>query len=99
MTLYKASLKWGFPINEMGTALETVVDERGRVLIPQELREEAGLEEGTVVKLERGKGRTIQIAPVKGGRRPAWRDLNGMKPRRTGKPEWPTPEEIKGIWE
>ena len=83
----------------MGTALETVVDERGRVLIPQELREEAGLEEGTVVKVERGKGRTIQIAPVKGGGRPAWRDLNGTKPRRTGKPEWPTPEEIKGIWE
>ena len=79
--------------------METVVDERGRVLIPQELREEAGLEEGTVVKVEKGKGRTIQIAPLKRGTRLAWKDLDGIKPRRTGKPEWPTPEEIKSIWE
>jgi AbrB family looped-hinge helix DNA binding protein len=79
--------------------LETVVDERGRVLIPQELREETGLEEGTVVNVEKGKGRTIQIAPLKRGARLAWKDLDGIKPRRTGKPEWPTPEETKGIWE
>jgi len=79
--------------------LETVVDERGRVLIPQELREETGLEEGTVVKVEKGKGKTIQIAPLKRGTRLTWKDLDGIKPRRTGKPEWPTPEEIKGIWE
>jgi AbrB family looped-hinge helix DNA binding protein len=79
--------------------LETVIDERGRVLIPQELREEAGLEEGTLVKVEKGKGKTIQIAPLKGGGRLKWKDLNGIKPHRTGKPEWPTPEEIKGIWE
>lgn len=79
--------------------METIVDERGRVLIPQELREEAGLEEGTVVRVEKGKGKTIQIAPLKRGTRLAWKDLDGIKPRRTGKPEWPTPEEIKGIWE
>ena len=79
--------------------METVVDERGRVLIPQELREETGLEEGTVVKVEKGKGRTIQIAPLKRGTRLTWKDLDGIKPRRTGKPEWPTPEEIKSIWE
>jgi AbrB family looped-hinge helix DNA binding protein len=41
----------------MGKPLETVVDERGRVLIPQELREEVGLDEGTVVNLQKGKGR------------------------------------------
>ena len=79
--------------------METVVDERGRVLIPQELREEAGLEEGTVVKVEKGKGKTIQIAALKPGARLAWKDLDGIKPHRTGKPEWPTPEEIKDIWE
>ena len=76
-----------------------MVDERGRVLIPQELREETGLEEGTVVKVEKGKGRTIQIAPLKRGARLTWKDLDGIRPRRTGKPEWPTPEEIKSIWE
>ncbi|MGH9919435.1 MAG: AbrB/MazE/SpoVT family DNA-binding domain-containing protein [Nitrososphaerales archaeon] len=79
--------------------MEAVVDERGRVLIPQELREEMGLDEGTVVKLERGKGRTIQIAPLKSGKRLSWKDVKGTKPKRTGKPEWPTPEEIKSIWE
>lgn len=94
-----ASLKRPFPISIMGTTLETAVDERGRVLIPQELREEAGLEEGTIVKVERGRGQTIQITPVKGGVRPTWKDLNGTRPRRRGKPECPTPEEIKGIWE
>ena len=79
--------------------METVVDERGRVLIPQQLREEAGIEEGTIVKVEKGEGKTIQIAPLKGAARLAWKDLNGIKPRRTGKPKWPTPREIKSIWE
>lgn len=79
--------------------METVIDERGRVLIPQELREEAGLEEGMVVKVEKGKGKTIQIAPLRRRGRLTWKDLNGIKPHRKGKPEWPTPEEIKNIWE
>jgi AbrB family looped-hinge helix DNA binding protein len=83
----------------MGKTLETVIDERGRVLIPQNLREEAGMEEGTVVTLEKGKGQTIQIRPAKRRKRLSWSDLKGTEPERTAKPEWPTPEEIKSIWE
>jgi AbrB family looped-hinge helix DNA binding protein len=87
------------PIQLMGKPLETVVDERGRVLIPQELREEVGLDEGTVVNLQKGKGRTITIAPARGKNRLSWKDLKDVKPHRTANPEWPSPEEIKSIWE
>ncbi|MDV3278273.1 MAG: AbrB/MazE/SpoVT family DNA-binding domain-containing protein [Nitrososphaerales archaeon] len=77
--------------------METTVDERGRVLIPLELRRELGLDEGVVVNLKRERDE-ILIARAGQGRRP-WKELNGLKPTRTAKPEWPTPEEIKGIWE
>ncbi len=73
-----------------------MIDERGRVLIPQELRRELGLAEGTVVQLEKGEG-GIKMIPAR-RKRPSWKDLNGIKPTRTGRPEWPTPEEIKNIW-
>jgi len=78
--------------------LEAVVDERGRVLIPQELRSEVGLEEGTVVEVRREGKRDLVLAPSRKGRR-AWKELDGLRPTRTGKPEWPTPREIKSIWE
>ena len=87
------------PTHLVGKQLETVVDERGRVLIPQELREEVGLDEGTVVDLQKGKGRMITIAPARRKNRRSWKDLKDVKPHRTGNPEWPSPEEIKGIWE
>jgi bifunctional DNA-binding transcriptional regulator/antitoxin component of YhaV-PrlF toxin-antitoxin module len=83
----------------MGRPLETIVDERGRVLIPQELREEVGLDGGMVVSLQKGKGRMITIIPARRTSRLSWKDLKGIKPHRTAKPEWPTPEEIKSIWE
>lgn len=76
---------------------ETVVDERGRILIPQEIRERLGLNEGAVVKVAE-VGKELIVKPV-GKRRRSWKDLYGVKPQRTGKPEWPTVEEIKGIWE
>jgi len=77
--------------------METVVDARGRVLIPQPLREDFGLGEGVVVDVRKGKG-TIVISRAERKRR-TWKELNGIKHKRTGKPEWPTPEEIKSIWE
>jgi AbrB family looped-hinge helix DNA binding protein len=81
----------------MSGKMESVVDERGRVLIPQRLRSEAGLEEGTVVELRKEGKNLIVVAPFRKGRR-SWKDLRGLKPTRTGEPEWPTPEEIKRIW-
>jgi AbrB family looped-hinge helix DNA binding protein len=75
---------------------QTVVDQRGRVLIPEDVRERAGLDEGTVVRVEQQKV-GIVIKPVRRGKR-TWKQLCGMTPKRTGKPEWPTAEEIKSIW-
>lgn len=74
-----------------------MIDERGRVLIPQEIRERLGLNEGTIVKVAE-VGAKIVLNPVSRKRR-AWKDLCGIKPRRIGKPEWPTTKEIKSIWE
>ncbi len=76
---------------------QTVVDQRGRVLIPEEIREGAGLDEGTIVKVERQED-AIVIKPVRKSKR-TWKQLCGLTPKRTGKPEWPTPEEIKSIWQ
>jgi AbrB family looped-hinge helix DNA binding protein len=76
---------------------ETVVDERGRILIPQEIREKMGLNEGAVVEIAE-MGKELIVKPVSKRRR-TWEGLCGIKPQRTGKPEWPTAEEIKSIWE
>ena len=86
-----------FPTYSVGTCMtQTVVDQRGRVLIPEDIREGTGLEEGTVVKVEtREDG--IVIKPIRRSKR-SWKELCGLVPKRTGKPEWPTPEEIKNIW-
>ena len=75
---------------------QTVVDERGRVLIPEEIRESIGLNMGTVVEVEKMEERIL--IKLVGKNRRAWKQLCGLNPQRTGKPEWPTPEEIKNIW-
>ena len=86
------------PIILVGMAMaQTVVDGRGRVLIPEEIRETSGLHTGTVVAVEKYEGRII-IKPVRKSRR-AWKQLCGLAPQRTGNPQWPTPEEIKSIWQ
>lgn len=85
------------PITFVGIDMaQTIVDQRGRILIPEELREDAGLDEGTVVKVER-QDEGIVIQPLGRGKR-SWKQLCGLTPKRTGKPEWPTAEEIKSIW-
>jgi len=76
---------------------QTVVDQRGRVLIPEEIREDTGFQHGTVVEVER-EGEQIVIKPIRTHKR-AWKHLCGLRPKRTGVPEWPTPEEIKSIWQ
>ena len=76
---------------------QTVVDQRGRVLIPEEIREETGIDHGTVVAVEK-KGEGVVIKPIRKQKR-AWKQLCGIRPRRTRKPEWPTPDENKSIWQ
>lgn len=83
------------PISSVG--METTVDERGRVLIPQEIREKLRMTEGTLVQLEE-RGSVVVMRPTRQRRR-TWPELRGIRAVRTGKPEWPTPEEIKSIWE
>jgi AbrB family looped-hinge helix DNA binding protein len=80
-----------------GKKLRSVVDERGRVLIPQKVRESAGISSGTIVQMQQ-KGKIVEVIPTSEKRR-TWRDLSGLEPKRTGRPSWPTPEEIKSIWE
>jgi AbrB family looped-hinge helix DNA binding protein len=75
---------------------ETMVDQRGRVLIPEPIRESAGLVAGTLVAVERQRDRVV-IKPLRKSKR-GWRRLCGLAPKRTGRPEWPTPEEVKSIW-
>jgi len=75
---------------------QTVVDERGRVLIPEEIRESSGLDRGTVVAVEKEEDKIIIKRLGKNKR--TWKQLCGLAPQRIGKPEWPTPEEIKSIW-
>jgi len=76
---------------------ETMIDERGRVLIPEEIRESAGLTGGTVVTVEAKDGRIV-IKTLRRERK-GWKKLCGVSPQRTGKQEWPTPRELKSIWE
>ena len=86
------------PTDLVGKTLmtETVVDQRGRVLIPEEIRESAGLKSGAMVAIEKARDAVV-IKPLRKHKR-AWRQLCGLAPERTGKPEWPTTEEIKSIW-
>jgi AbrB family looped-hinge helix DNA binding protein len=76
---------------------QTVVDQRGRVLIPEDIREDTGLDHGTVVEVEKEAERVV-IRPIRESKR-SWKQLCGLRPKRTGKPEWPAPEEIKNIWQ
>ena len=84
------------PIGGRSLLTETVVDQRGRVLIPEDIRESAGLTSGAVVAIEKARD-VVVIKPLRRGKR-GWKELCGLVPERTGKPKWPTPEEIKGIW-
>lgn len=75
---------------------EAIVDQRGRILIPEEIRESTGLIGGTVVAVERELDGVV-IKPLRKDKR-GWKSLCGLVPKRTGKPEWPTPKEVKSIW-
>jgi AbrB family looped-hinge helix DNA binding protein len=96
--LYRRLFLATIPTDLVGKKLmtETIVDQRGRVLIPEEIRESAGLTSGAMVAIEKAKD-VIVIKPLRKHKR-GWRQLCGLAPERTGKPEWPTTEEIKDIW-
>jgi bifunctional DNA-binding transcriptional regulator/antitoxin component of YhaV-PrlF toxin-antitoxin module len=80
------------------------VDSKGRIILPREIHEMLG----DVVELERaGKekvllSKTKRVRIEKGtGRAKGNEDLMKLldkEPRRTGKPENPSPNEMKSIW-
>jgi len=66
------------------------LDEKGRVTIPREFREELG-EDVLVKKTEEG----ILLVP---GKRKEFLTEMEEEPRRTGKPANPSPARMKAIW-
>jgi len=88
----------GFPTNHCGQKYMsiTVLDDRGRVVLPKEVLEELGASKGDAVVFEkRGKDLVIMKASSKGGRLEEIMDWN---PKRTGKMEKVSPKTMKGIW-
>jgi len=77
--------------------MEIKVDSKGRVVIPQSVREKMEIKEGTLILIEeRDDG--ILLKPVQEKKRKI-EDFYSLEVKRTGKPEWATPKEIKSIWE
>lgn len=83
--------------------MQSTVDERGRILIPKEVRESMGLKEGSMVEISADQG-TVKIRPRKGKHKEKHEDARslygvGRHVKKTGEPEeWPSPEEIKALW-
>ncbi|MFI5420258.1 MAG: AbrB/MazE/SpoVT family DNA-binding domain-containing protein [Nitrososphaerales archaeon] len=79
------------------------VDSKGRVSLPREIREMLG----EIVEVRPIGKRKVLLSPAtkgtKTGARKVVRQENFLKlldkePKRTGKPENPTPEQMKAIW-
>jgi len=68
------------------------IDSKGRLVIPEGLRENLG-KVVVVKKIEEG----ILLRPAK-GRVDRLQVILSSEPRRTGKPENPRPEKMKQIW-
>jgi len=77
--------------------METRIDAKGRVVIPQAVREKLGIKEGMLISVEEREG-CVLLRPKREQKRRI-EDFFGLKVERTGKPEWATPKEIKSIWE
>ncbi|MHB8633323.1 MAG: AbrB/MazE/SpoVT family DNA-binding domain-containing protein [Thermoplasmatota archaeon] len=76
--------------------MSTMVDERGRVLVPKDLRLQFGLEAGCPVIIEADSdGIKVRRAMP---RKEALDRLAGIIPRKTGI-KAPDPLALKGIWE
>jgi len=73
------------------------VDTKGRVVIPQSVREKMGITEGTLISVEERED-GILLRPIH-EKRKTIEDFYSLEMKRTGKPEWATPKEIKSIWE
>jgi len=72
------------------------MDAKGRVMIPQLIRKKLGVGEGIPLLIEE-REQGVLLKPMR--KKKKIEDFFGLKVKRTGKPEWTTPREIKSIWE
>ncbi|ODS37338.1 hypothetical protein BEH94_07120 [Candidatus Altiarchaeales archaeon WOR_SM1_SCG] len=80
--------------------METKIDTKGRVVIPQPIRKKLGIGKETPLLIEE-RNCEVLLKPMKKKRKKKKeiKDFFGLTVKRTGKPEWITPKEIKSIWE
>jgi AbrB family looped-hinge helix DNA binding protein len=75
---------------------KSILDEKGRVVLPREIAEELGLSKGSVLRFEReGKDIVLRKAP---SARKGLEEVMDWDPERTGKVEKVTPRVMKEIW-
>ena len=79
----------------LGGNMETRIDAKGRIVIPQSVREKLQIREGMLISIEEKKDE-ILLRPKREKKRKI-EDFFGLKVERTGRPEWATPKEIKSI--
>ncbi|MCW3142079.1 MAG: AbrB/MazE/SpoVT family DNA-binding domain-containing protein [Methanophagales archaeon] len=77
--------------------MEARIDAKGRIVIPKSVREKLQIREGMLILIEEKKDK-ILLSPKREKKRNV-EDFFGLKVKRTGRPEWATPKEIKSIWE
>ena len=80
--------------------METKIDTKGRVMIPQPIRKRLGIGKETPLLIEE-RNYEVLLKPMKKKKekKRGIKDFFGLKVKRTGKPEWITPKEIKSIRE
>ncbi|MCP8314207.1 MAG: AbrB/MazE/SpoVT family DNA-binding domain-containing protein [archaeon] len=76
--------------------MSSIIDGKGRIVIPKHLAEEIGLTKGDKVIFEKKK----QFLMIKKAKAPEKRldEIMSWNPKRTGKPEPVSPREMKEIW-
>jgi len=74
------------------------VDSKGRILLPPDLRNELDIEPGDSVSLTRTRAGLILTPTRKSDYFAKLKQMLETPPKRTGKPENPSPAEMKRIW-
>jgi len=77
--------------------LSSIVDEKGRIVIPKHLAEEIGLTKGDKVVFDK---KDKQFLIIKKAKAPEKRldEIMSWNPKRMGKPEPVSPREMKEVW-
>ncbi len=76
--------------------MSSIVDEKGRIVIPKHLAEELGLTKGDKISFEKKK-QSLIIKKAKASEK-RLDEIMSWNPKRMGKPEPVSPQEMKEIW-